>query len=271
MRPRITNTLAVCWVLALSPTTIRADLLTIVTSTNPIWRAIGPVGNLEGTPIDSVGSVWESTNTGWNTSLLYQATAGTGWHAPTIDSSGAHGDDPTLIWSDGPPALGSSPAYFRTTFFVRGTPTSALLDCAVDDDAQIWINGELVLNDNNNTASTFQDIDVSRHLRPGLNLLAVKAHDSYASAPLGMNYEAFSLRLDVEFTPDTLSIRCSQVEICWQSATNVIYQLQYQSALTGGQWTNLGAPIAGDGSRKCVTDPILEGEPQRFYRTATFP
>ena len=271
MRTRITTSLAVVCVLALSSTATRAELLTVVTSTNPIWRAIGPVGNLEGTPIDSVGSLWESTNTGWNTSLLYQATAETGWHAPTIDASGAHGDDPTLIWSDGPPAYGSTPAYFRTTFFVRGTPTGALLDCTVDDDAQIWINGELVLNDNNNTASTFQDIDVRRYLRSGLNLLTVKAHDSYASAPLGMNYEALALRLDVEFTPDTLSIRCSQVELCWQSATNVIYQLQYQSALTGGQWTNLGAPIPGDGSRKCVTDPIAEGEPHRFYRTVTVP
>ena len=56
MRSRITNTLAACWVLALSPTTIRADLLKIVTSTNPIWRAIGPVGNLEGTPIAGDGS-----------------------------------------------------------------------------------------------------------------------------------------------------------------------------------------------------------------------
>ena len=271
MKTRIATTLAVISAIALASATMRADLLAVVTSTNATWRAIGPVGNLEGTPIDSVGSVWESTNTGWNSSLFYQATAGTGWHAPTIDASGAHGDDPTLIWCDGPPALASTPAYFRTAFFVRGTPTSALLDCAVDDDAQIWINGELVLNDNNNTASTFQDIDVARYLRPGLNLLAVKAHDSYASAPLGMNYEALALRLDVEFTPDTLSIRCSQVEMCWQSATNVIYQLQYQSALTGGQWTNLGAPISGDGTRKCVTDAIAENEPHRFYRTVTAP
>ena len=68
-----------------------------------------------------------------------------------------------------------------------------------------------------------------------------------------------------------MSIRVSQVEVCWQSATNISYQLQYQSALTGGQWTNLGTPFPGDGSRKCITDAIAESEPQRSYRTVTAP
>jgi hypothetical protein len=152
-----------------------------------------------------------------------------------------------------------------------GTPTLGLLDFRADDDAQIWINGQLVVNDNNNTASTGLDIDVRQHLRSGFNLIAVKAQDSFRFAPPNMNSEYLALRLDVEFTPAVLTIRCSQTEMCWQSATNVTYQLQYQSALTGGQWTNLGAPIPGDGSRKCVTDAIAEGEPQRFYRTVTAP
>jgi len=147
----------------------------------------------------------------------------------------------------------------------------ALLDCLMDDDAQIWINGVLVLNDNNNTASTFEAMDVRRYLRSGLNLIAVKAHDSYPYAAPGSNHEAFALRLEVEFAPSALSIRCSEVELCWQSATNVTYQVQYQSALTSGEWVDLGVPIVGDGSRKCVTDAIREGEPRRFYRTVAAP
>lgn len=271
MRTEIITMLAILGVLGLSSTTMRADTLTVVTSADPVWRAIGPVGDLEGTPIDAVGLEWESANTGWNTSLLYDDTDAAGWRPPTRDTSGVHGAEWPCVWIEGPPALGSTPCYFRTTFVMNGTPTKARLDCLMDDDAQIWINGQLILNDNNNMATTAEDVEVKQYLRSGPNLIAVKAHDSYPFAFPGSNYEAFALRLDVEFTPATLSIRCSQVEMCWQSAVNVTYQLQYQSALTGGQWMNLGTPIAGDGARMCVTDAIGEGEPHRFYRTVTAP
>lgn len=271
MKTEILAVLAVVGFLGTSSPGARADSLTIVTSTNALWRTIGPAGNLEGTPIDSVGLEWESQHTGWNTSVDYDDTEGAGWHPPIEDTSGAHGEGWPTVWTDGPLALGSTPAYFRTVFVLDGTPTKALLDCLTDDDAQVWINGELVVNDRDNVASTVVDLDVRRFLRSGPNLIAVKAHDSWPYAQPGTNYEAFALRLDVEFSPAALSIRCSQVELCWLSAANVDYQIQYQSTLTGGQWTNLGAPIAGDGARKCVTDTIPEGEPQRFYRTVTAP
>jgi hypothetical protein len=61
-----------------------------------------------------------------------------------------------------------------------------------------------------------------------------------------------------------LNIAFSQIRLCWDSQPNKAYQIQYQTALTTNQWLNLGGPIPGDGSTKCVTDNIVG--PQRFYR-----
>ncbi len=64
-----------------------------------------------------------------------------------------------------------------------------------------------------------------------------------------------------------LDIRLSQVELCWQTATNAWYQLQYRSTLTTNQWTPLtGVWVVGDGTRYCTTDAIILGTPQRFYQ-----
>ena len=46
-----------------------------------------------------------------------------------------------------------------------------------DDDAQVYINGTLVVNDRDHAAK-LQLLDVTAHLQAGLNLIAVKAHDS---------------------------------------------------------------------------------------------
>ncbi len=59
----------------------------------------------------------------------------------------------------------------------------------------------------------------------------------------------------------------SQVELCWQTATNRFYQLVYSSALTINQWTPFHTNwVAGDGTRHCETDAITAGGSTRFYR-----
>lgn len=63
-----------------------------------------------------------------------------------------------------------------------------------------------------------------------------------------------------------LSVRASQVELCWDTFTNKIYQLEYKSSLTTNEWLPLGAPFQGNGSRFCTNDPVAAGTPQRFYR-----
>jgi choice-of-anchor C domain-containing protein len=66
--------------------------------------------------------------------------------------------------------------------------------------------------------------------------------------------------------PLELSIRSSQVEVCWPSLTNFTYQIQYRSTLTTNRWVNLVPPMAGNGSNSCVLDIIAPEMPRRFYQ-----
>ena len=68
-----------------------------------------------------------------------------------------------------------------------------------------------------------------------------------------------------------LSLRCSEVEMCWKSEANKMYQVQYRSMLTTNQWTDLGSPVTGSGSTNCITDRIQPGQPHRFYRLEQLP
>jgi len=66
--------------------------------------------------------------------------------------------------------------------------------------------------------------------------------------------------------PPLVTIRASQVEVCWNSISNLTYQVQYRSDLTTNLWTSLGDCIRSTNSTSCVVDPIGVGQPQRFYR-----
>jgi hypothetical protein len=74
----------------------------------------------------------------------------------------------------------------------------------------------------------------------------------------------------VEVAPK-LSIRVSEVELCWPTVTNVFYQVQYRTGASSGSWSNLGAQVPGTGSTLCLKDPVPAGSPQRFYRVLTTP
>ncbi len=62
-----------------------------------------------------------------------------------------------------------------------------------------------------------------------------------------------------------VTIRVSQVEVCWNSISNLTYQVQYRSDLTTNLWTSLGGCIRSTNSTSCISDPIVVGQPQRFY------
>lgn len=62
----------------------------------------------------------------------------------------------------------------------------------------------------------------------------------------------------------------SEVEICWASASNVVYQLETNSALSSGNWGAVGASIVGNGSTNCVTYSI-SNVPGEFYRLEVVP
>lgn len=62
------------------------------------------------------------------------------------------------------------------------------------------------------------------------------------------------------------SIRVSEVEICWPSASNNVYQVEYRSELTTNTWIPLFTNVVAAGEETCVTDAVARGTPHRFYR-----
>ena len=66
--------------------------------------------------------------------------------------------------------------------------------------------------------------------------------------------------------PPAVTIRASQVEVCWNSISNLAYQVQYRSDLTTNVWTSLVDCVRSTGSTSCIFDPVVVGQPQRFYR-----
>jgi hypothetical protein len=64
-----------------------------------------------------------------------------------------------------------------------------------------------------------------------------------------------------------LSIRLSQVELCWPTAVNTWYQLQVRSSLSMDEWQPMTPDwIAGTGETYCTFDAIIAGDPKKFYR-----
>lgn len=66
--------------------------------------------------------------------------------------------------------------------------------------------------------------------------------------------------------PPPVSIRASQVEVCWPSVSNVAYQVQYSSALTTNTWVRLFNAVVAKGTQSCITDNVVPGSPARIYR-----
>jgi hypothetical protein len=72
--------------------------------------------------------------------------------------------------------------------------------------------------------------------------------------------------LELVSPPLVVTVRASQVEVCWNSTSNLTYQVQYRSDLTTNLWTSLVGCVRSTGSKSCISDPVVLGQPQRFYR-----
>ena len=116
-------------------------------------------------------STWLATNVapaaGWNTDPSFDTT---GWiNAFVITPSCANGAD--CIWYDGQFSA-TQLAWLRKTFTISVPVSSCVLVGGIDDDCDIYVNGNLVLSDHNGLAGTFGPIDVSAQVVPGVNLIA---------------------------------------------------------------------------------------------------
>ena len=144
-------------------------------SVDTTWRAIGPVGDLTGQGINNVGLAWEASHVGWNSLIAFDDSDAAGWKYAI---SAVHQNPPVIrYWVDGTDVIGSSPAYFRKAFNIAGVPVSGSLDFIVDDDAKIYVNGQLVFTDSDSLATIVNDINILPYLQSGMNLIAVKAQD----------------------------------------------------------------------------------------------
>jgi hypothetical protein len=65
------------------------------------------------------------------------------------------------------------------------------------------------------------------------------------------------------------SIRLSEVEVCWLSVSNRIYQIEYPSSLTANTWVPLFTDLIGNGQEIWVSDKVPRQSPQRFYRVGS--
>jgi hypothetical protein len=72
--------------------------------------------------------------------------------------------------------------------------------------------------------------------------------------------------LELVSPPLVVTVRASQVEVCWNSISNLTYQVQYRSDLTTNLWTSFVGCVRSTGSVTCINDSVPVGQPQRFYR-----
>jgi len=94
---------------------------------------------------------------------------------------------------------------------------------------------------------------------------AVEFHNNGASDD-GFDLDDFTIATPQQILQPRLSIRVSQVELCWDTTSNKVYQLQFSSSLTSNAWLPLGGTVTGNGLRYCTNDAVLPDQPQRFYQ-----
>lgn len=72
-------------------------------------------------------------------------------------------------------------------------------------------------------------------------------------------------QVSIDCCGPVLSVHVADIQVCWTSRTNEIYQVQYRSELTTNMWVDLGVQILGNGTTNCIIDSVL-GEPRGVYR-----
>jgi hypothetical protein len=171
-----------------------------------------------------------------------------------------------LPLTDNPGAAGHSIEMF---FVVPGTSIPATTDffsCLLDDSevgsgtglVEAFDAGGNLLASTNPATPPSCTVPVEFHT-PGIAM--IRFTDSSGD---GMEVDNITFNSPIDRM--AVTIRLSQVEVCWNSLSNKTYQVQYRSDLVTNGWVNLGTAVPGTGSRQCAQDSISMGQPQRFYR-----
>ncbi|MBL8377245.1 MAG: hypothetical protein JNM79_05225 [Burkholderiales bacterium] len=136
-----------------------------------------------GAAVVETNSTWRATQfaplAGWNVDVVFDTSSAAGWNdAVELSSAVLDGNLVPVIWQSGTGHGGPAQVWLRHVFTLPSDPFSGLLDLSVDDDAQVYINGHLVLDDQSGNNETFLNLDVGAFLVAGSNLIAIAAQDS---------------------------------------------------------------------------------------------
>lgn len=157
--------------------------------------ALGAVSTAFAAPLTiNTDTSWLATDASpastWNTDPSFDTT---GWISAT-DQLRPECTVAPCIWFDGQ-FSSTQFVWLRKTFTISDPVSGAALVGGVDDDADIFLNGTLVLSDHDGSATAFGPLDVAALLVPGLNLIAVAASDNIPV--FGQNH-AFAASLQIE-------------------------------------------------------------------------
>lgn len=61
-------------------------------------------------------------------------------------------------------------------------------------------------------------------------------------------------------------IKVSVVDLCWNTQTNGLYQVQYRTNTTTSPWFNIGGTLQGNGLQMCVPVDMPAGQAGKFFR-----
>lgn len=135
------------------------------------------------------------------TSLMPGTNAQHMWYDPSRTSNGANG---------------VTSAFFRRTFYVNQLPNSrppvATALISVDDDYNLYVNGNLVFqNHDNGFAQVVDAVNFSTYLRNGKNVIAIQAVDGGWAAPRDRIFERVLFDATIQPQADLLIISGASV------------------------------------------------------------
>lgn len=118
---------------------------------------------------------------GWNTATGFDAST---WQAATTLYNVSDYLGPSYsaqgIWTSGGQFSNTETTIWaRRVFQLAALPTSAALLAGFDDDADVWVNGNLVISDHNGIANNVGVPDLLPYLTVGANLVAFTVNDNF--------------------------------------------------------------------------------------------
>lgn len=186
--------------------------------------------------------------------------------------------------NNGVEAFSGTNSIIYTNTIHPGTYTASLDVGHWDNSPQIAVVGPLGLTASGKllaAASTFMPTPALGQFETWRFTYRFDANDTNVGAPfgfqisvpyagLGNNIAFDNLRIDYAPLENVAPTIFYAVEICWETATNRNYQLQWAESIDATNWFNMGEITQGNGSNICVLDST-RNQQKRFYRVLTPP